>query len=245
MELIVLGSWGAFPKADDACSGYLLKAKGKNILLDCGPGVLSSLANHIKFEDLDAVVISHYHADHMSDIYSLQYASDIMIKIGKRKRPLKIYGHNEEEVFRTLEYRKACEAISVCHGTKTDIFGIFFDFYKTKHQKICYAMRIECEDKVLVYTGDTGWIDELATFANGTDLLICESSLFNHQKGLNEGHLTAGEAGKMAFKSGSGLLLLTHFPHVGNLDKLRQEAGNEFDKDKIMIARKGMHISFS
>ncbi len=242
MELTVLGGWGAFPEANDACSGYLLKSKGRNILLDCGPGVLSSLANHIKFEELDAVVLSHYHADHMSDIYSLQYALDIMIKIGKRKTPLYIYANNIEDKFHKLDYREACRAIPVRDGDVVDIFGISFHFFKTKHQKTCYAMRIEAEGKVIVYTADTGWIEGLIDFSVRADLLICESSLFNQQKGLNEGHLTAGEAGKIALQSEANLLLMTHFPHEGDLNKLREEAENEFDKDKILIARKGMCI---
>ncbi len=243
MKLTVLGIWAAYPKANDACSGYLLTAKGKNILLDCGSGVLSSLANYINFEDLDAVVLSHYHADHMSDIYPLQYAIDLLIRRGKRQEALLIYGHNDEAVFHTLNYKEACIAKPIKEGNDQNIGGVSFKFFKTKHQKTCHAMRVEVDEKVMVYTGDTGWMEELAEFARHTDLLICETSLFNQQKGLNEGHLTAGEAGRIAYISNAKELLITHFPHEGNIEELQHQAQEEFRGSPVLTAHKDMIIT--
>lgn len=243
MELTVIGCWGAFPEANEACSGYLLSVEGKNILLDCGSGVLSVLANYLSFEQLDAIVISHYHADHMSDIYSLQYAQKILMKMGKRKQPLYIYGHNHSNVFHTLNYKDSSIAVPIDTSNSNEIYGCSFEFLKTKHQETAYAMKIESKGKKIVYTSDTGWTEGLIHFARDADLLICEASLFNHQKDLNPGHLTAGEAGRLASASNAKKLLLTHFPHVGDIKQLREQAGNEYkDETHIMMAERGKII---
>ncbi len=239
MKFTVLGSWGAYPEANEACSGYLLQVEDKNILLDCGSGVLSSLANHIAFKDLDAVVISHYHADHMCDIYSLQYAMDILMKTKNRNKPLTIYGYDEGDVFKELAYKEVCYAVPITR--KMTIENISFEFLETKHQKKCYAMRVAYGNKSLVYTADTGWTDSLIEFSKDADLLVCEASLFNHQEGLNDGHLTAGQAGKLACNAGVSSLMITHFPHFGDLSQLEKEAADAFGKN-VMKAGKGVTI---
>ena len=74
MNIIPLGIWGGYPKANSATSSFLIEHEGFHCLFDCGSGVLSSLQNYIELDQLDAVVISHYHADHIADIGSLQYS---------------------------------------------------------------------------------------------------------------------------------------------------------------------------
>lgn len=239
MKFTVLGSWGAYPEANEACSGYLLQVKDKNILLDCGSGVLSGLANYIAFEDLDAVVISHYHADHMCDIYSLQYAMDILLKTKKRSKPLSIFGHDQGATFKKLSYKDACHAVPI--SSNMTIENISFKFRETKHQQKCYAMRIEDQNKSLVYTADTGWSEDLIEFSKNADVIVCESSLFNHQEGLNDGHLTAGQAGRLAYMAGASSLMITHFPHFGDLSQLEKEAADAYGKS-VMKASKGVTI---
>jgi len=63
-------------------------------------------------------------------------------------------------------------------------------------------MRIESEGKSIVYTADTGWYKELIDLARGADLLLCETSLYNSYFGWVDGHLTAGEAGRLASRAG-------------------------------------------
>jgi ribonuclease BN (tRNA processing enzyme) len=89
-------------------------------------------------------------------------------------------------------------------------------------------MRIESGGKAVIYTADTGWYDELVEFASGADLLLCESSLYNRYFGWVDGHLTAGEAGKLAFQAGVKKMLLTHLPHSGDHHELLTEAGEHF-----------------
>ena len=74
MKMTVVGFWGGFPEAGEATSGYLFEHDGFRLLVDCGSGVLAQLQKYITPSDIDAVVLSHYHHDHVADIGVLQYA---------------------------------------------------------------------------------------------------------------------------------------------------------------------------
>ena len=68
MRLTVLGKSPAWQDAGGACSGYLLEEAGTALLIDCGNGVFGKLRERIDYVDVDAVVISHLHADHFLDL---------------------------------------------------------------------------------------------------------------------------------------------------------------------------------
>lgn len=84
MKVTVIGYWGGFPAANEATSGYLFEHEGFRMLVDCGSGVLAKLQNYVSVEKLDAVVVSHYHHDHVADIGPLQYAR-LIKKISERR----------------------------------------------------------------------------------------------------------------------------------------------------------------
>ena len=68
MRLTVLGSSGTFAGPDDACSGYLVEHDGFRLLMDAGPGTLSNLQQHVPLDRLDAVLLSHAHPDHWTEL---------------------------------------------------------------------------------------------------------------------------------------------------------------------------------
>ena len=74
MRLTVLGKSPSWQDADGACSGYLLEEDGTTVLLDCGNGVFSKLRRYRDYTKVDAVVISHLHADHFLDLVPFSYA---------------------------------------------------------------------------------------------------------------------------------------------------------------------------
>ena len=91
-----------------------------------------------------------------------------------------------------------------------------------------------CGGASLVYTGDTGALPSLAPFARGTDLLVCETSLYDEYRGRIPGHMCAAEAGALAREAGAGMLLATHLPHFGEHPVLlRQGVGRFRRKDGI------------
>src|SRR5699024_12774482 len=74
MKVTIIGFWGGYPAAGGATSAYLVEEKDFKLLVDAGSGSLSKLQNYINISDLDAVIVSHYHHDHVADIGVLQYA---------------------------------------------------------------------------------------------------------------------------------------------------------------------------
>ena len=105
MKLTIIGLWGAYPKVNEASSGYLLEHNGFKLLIDCGSGVLSKMQNYVQPEKLDAVLISHYHTDHIADIGVLQHALLVKSYLIDLRKTLPIYGHTfDEEGFSKLTY---------------------------------------------------------------------------------------------------------------------------------------------
>jgi ribonuclease BN (tRNA processing enzyme) len=118
-----------------------------DILLDCGSGVLMQLQNYLDLKHLDAAVISQNHWDHIADIGCLQYASRVLMDLGKRKRPLHIYGPGEDANFERLTYL----SYTVAHGydaAGAPTIGDFsFSFSRNVHPDPCFSMRIEKNKK--------------------------------------------------------------------------------------------------
>ncbi|RNC29705.1 MAG: Ribonuclease BN [Candidatus Dichloromethanomonas elyunquensis] len=228
MKVTVLGRWGAYPAAGEATAGYLLETDRHKILVDCGSGVLSNLFKRIQQEDLDALFLSHYHHDHSADLGCLQYAGKIAMGFKRRLAPLPIYGNSHSPRYNELSYRDYTVGKEIQSGITIDLKGMKVSFFQTVHEEVNLAMRFEYGGKVFVYTGDLGPATQIAHFCSAADLLLCEASLFEHEEGLFPGHMTSKQAAALAEQAGVKSLLLTHFPHIGDIRKLKTEAEKYF-----------------
>lgn len=229
MKITVLGRWGSYPEAGEATAGYLLQTDQHNILLDCGSGVLSNMFKHIRPEQLNAVFLSHYHHDHSADIGCLLYASRFAMVFKKRLKPLPIYANNQSSRFSELSYKEYTVGKEINPDTIVDIEGLKVTFFKTVHEEYNLAMRFEYKGKVLVYTGDLGAATQITDFCKEANLMICETSLFAHEEGLFPGHMTTKDTAQLAKRADVKALLLTHFPHVGDINKMPQEASQYYN----------------
>ncbi len=231
MKITVIGFWGGYPAKNEASSGYLLEYGDYRVLLDCGSGVLSELQNHMHPEELDAVVLSHYHPDHVADVGVLQHALLIEQLLSGKKKTVPIYGHNLDELeFKKLTYKEITKGIAYSPNQPIQIGPFTFRFMQTKHPVPCFAMRIEVAGHILVYTGDSAYMEEFVDFAKDANILLCESNFYSDMNGSNAGHMTAREAGVIANKANVQLLILTHLPHYGEHQKLVAEAGEIFTR---------------
>jgi ribonuclease BN (tRNA processing enzyme) len=86
MRVTVLGKSPSYTDAGGACSGYLVEENGVIVLLDCGNGVFGKLRRFIDYVAVDAVVISHLHADHFLDLIPFAYA----LKYAPRQQPVPV-----------------------------------------------------------------------------------------------------------------------------------------------------------
>ncbi|RSK26341.1 MBL fold metallo-hydrolase [Bacillus sp. HMF5848] len=240
MKVTVIGFWGGFPAAEGATTGYLFEHDGFKLLVDCGSAVVSKLQNFVKLEELDAVIVSHYHHDHIADIGPLQYGRLITKMLGKDLPELPIYGHIEDqEGFTRLTHANITRAIAYNPNEALHIGPFSITFMKTKHPVTCYAMRFEAGGNSVVFTADTSYLAEFISFSQNADLLICECNLYANQDGSQAGHMTSREAGTLAEKAHVKKLMLTHLPHFGDHAQLFDEAKAEFSGD-VELASTGL-----
>ena len=230
MKVIPVGIWGGYPKANSATSSFLLEHDGFHCLVDCGSGVLASLQNFVPLEKLDAVVISHYHADHIADIGSLQYSRLINYYLGNPSSPLPIYGHDrDEENFSKLSYKEQTIGVAVQETDTVQIGPFEVTFCETVHPVYCLAMKFTVDGRSVTLTADTEWNDKLVEFAQGTDLLISEANLYEVHLGKSPGHMAGSEAGKLAKLAGVNQLVLTHLPLHGDPIEILEAAKGIYD----------------
>jgi ribonuclease BN (tRNA processing enzyme) len=228
MKLTVIGNWGAYPDAGEATSGYLLEVSGKNILLDCGSGVLSRLFRIIDPTALDAVVLSHFHHDHVADLGCLLYSRRIALALHRTERILTVFAPAEAPEFALWEGVGEYVARAVHSGESVDWEGIHLAFRETAHDKYNLAVLVTGEGRGFLYTGDAGQATEWGDFGKGADTLLCEASLRCYEEEQFLGHLSARQAAELALKMNARQLLLTHFPHIGDRAELIAEAREVF-----------------
>jgi len=243
MELTVIGCWGAYPAPNEATSGYLIKRGELSILLDCGSGVLSRLQNEVPLEQLDAVFITHTHADHIADALTLEFAALVLMQTGKRSKPLDVYVYGEDPDKLGFQFPECVRVHPIDLRQKVQIGELTLEFSENVHEVPCCAVKVTAADgKTLVYSSDTGYCDSIVEFSRQADVLVLESSFYDWQKGAMRGHLTAGEAGEIAALAKPGQLVLTHFPHYGDLRQLEAEASSRFD-GQTRLAFGGMKLN--
>ena len=91
MRVQVLGAAGGYPYGGHACSGFLIGASSLNVLMDCGPGVALRLLERMRAEELDAVILTHLHPDHVLDLIPLGYALMTEWIAHRKKRRIRLY----------------------------------------------------------------------------------------------------------------------------------------------------------
>ncbi len=245
MKVTVVGYWHAYPEKESATSGYLIEEDGYSILVDCGSGVISQVQRYVALEDIDAIVISHYHQDHIADVGAFHYFRLLQKYTNPSSvKPFTIYGHrDDEEGFQRLSYKDVVTAIPYSSHAPLVIGPFIFTFYPTIHPVPCYAMKIATKNTSIFYTADTSFSPSLAEAALGSSLMIAECSMYKGQDATPAGHMNSSDAGRLAHMAKVPQLLLTHLPHFGNHQKLIKEAKEECPDVKVDIATSGWSIT--
>ncbi|WP_077617183.1 MBL fold metallo-hydrolase [Bacillus sinesaloumensis] len=240
MKVTVVGFWGGFPGTNEATTGYLIEHDGFRLLVDCGSGVLAQLQNYISIDELDAIIVTHYHHDHIADIGPMQYARLVTNMIHNQQKELPIYGHTaDKEGFSRLEHKGHTKAIPYNPEEKSRIGPFTISFMKTKHPVVCYAMRITAGGKTVVFSADSSYLKEFIPFTQDADLFICECNLYADQDGSKMGHMNSTEVGKIAAAANVKELWITHLPHYGNHQDLVEQASEQYD-GQIKLANSGL-----
>jgi len=245
MELTILGCMGGYPTKDVGTTAYLLTSDDFKLLIDVGSNALLSLEHHLDPLDLDAVILTHYHADHIADLGVLQYTFQLKEPaVGKSKKILPIYGHVESEFFRLLEMPGVSEGIAYAPEETLELGPFRIRFLKTVHPVPCYALRIEeiATGKVFVFGADSAYLPAFVPFVKDADLFLADANLFNGNE-RHHAHMTAGEVGTLAEEAAVKQLILTHLPQKGTLSVLLDQAKEAAPSVSVMLAEKDRIIT--
>ncbi|WP_125766868.1 MBL fold metallo-hydrolase [Lapidilactobacillus wuchangensis] len=242
MKLTVLGYYGGYPTDHAGTTGFLIEEGDYHLLLDCGSGVLSELERHLDPLQLNAVLLTHYHQDHIADVGVLQYYWQL--RPGKRQEPiLPIYGNTEDLLnFPSLTWAKATVAQGYDPAATLQLGPLTITFKRTIHPVPTFAVRIVNQaGKVLVFTADSAYFSELADFATNADLLITDTN-FDNQKTGKMWHMTSGQTADLAVASGAHQLILSHLPQTIDHQQLLAEVKEITSAIPISLAHTGLTV---
>lgn len=215
MRLTIIGSSGSFPGPASPASCYLVEAGGFRLLLDLGNGALGALQKYTDIYGIDAVYLSHLHADHCFDLCSYWVARTY--PQGGPKPRIPVYGPPGVADRMAEAYgldpdpgmRETFDFVELTPG-EVDIGPITATVDRVNHPVDAFGIRLEHEGSTLAYSGDTATCDELTRLALDTDLFLCEASFHDHHDNPHGVHLTGAEAGAHADRAGARRLVLTH-----------------------------------
>lgn len=216
MKLTIIGCSGSVNGPLGAGSSYLVEKDGYKVLLDLGTGACGPLLQHTEPQDIDQVVISHRHADHYGDLISLAYHrgrvnAPPLPLIGPSDLPDSVNWLTSEPSLFTFQAAKA----GVVRAGPMSL-----RFLRVLHGDLeTWGVRV---DDALCYTADTEPCSEVDELAAGCEVLLAEACGLHGE--IDGRHLTAREAGELATRSRSRLLVITHLRSWTDLDAILAEA---------------------
>jgi ribonuclease BN (tRNA processing enzyme) len=224
----VLGSDGSYPGPGGACSGYLVTAgpvrhPSTSVWLDAGSGTLANLQRHVGLTDLDAVVLTHAHADHWTDLEGYYVACKWFL------------GHAGVAVYaprglQGMTIGIADDGTLVWHdiaaGDLVAIGDLRLAFSRTDHPVETLAVRIDAGGRSIGYSADTGPAWAMSALGP-VDLAVVEASFLSDKEGTVQ-HLSARQAGATARDAGAGRLVITHIGPTIDRAAARAEASASF-----------------
>ncbi|MEZ0068426.1 ribonuclease BN (tRNA processing enzyme) [Streptacidiphilus sp. MAP12-20] len=243
MELTVVGSSGSFPSADSPCSCYLVEADGFRLVVDLGNGALGALQKYTGLYDVDAVLLSHLHADHCVDMCAYYVARNYRVE--GCPDPVPVFGPagTAERLARAydMDEHPGMKEVFDFHTLREGSFELgplTITAVRVAHPVEAYGFRIAHGGSSFVYTGDTGPCEQLVTLAEGTDLLLSEAAYTHGKEEYVDVHLNGRQAGELAARAGVGRLVLTHIPPWTDPQRNALDAAEAYD-GPVELARPG------
>lgn len=235
MRLTILGKSPSWPDAGGACSGYLVEGGGVRLLIDCGPGVFAALRAVADYDAVDALLLTHGHADHVLDL--VPYASALVYgpRAGRERIPL----HARAGTMSTLDQLSLGGGMPaghlgtafapVEHGERAAfaVGGLDLVLAPVPHPLPCWAVDVSerATGGRFTFSGDCSPNAELVALARDTPLLVVEATVPEPLPGV---HLTPREAGEHARAAGARAVVLTHFSDEVDPERWRREGAAGF-----------------
>jgi len=249
MKVQILGSGAILSQKRNASS--ILLTEGKDLfLLDCGFGAFQRLKKEkIAWWKIKAIFITHPHSDHLADLIPFLQTLYVWTLYAKRQPKIYLFGYpGFKEDFQSLKKIMFPEKlifpieIKELKNSQIKFNGLKIYSRIVQHNNEFFtpiALKIKDKNKTLVYSGDTGFCQNLEILLKNADLAILENS--NPFGSHNKYHLNAKEAAILAQRAKVKKLVLTHLFEFHNLKKIFKEAKEEFN-GKIILAKDSLEI---
>lgn len=239
MFIKCLGSGDAFGSGGRCNTSFYIRTDASGILLDCGASTLIAMKREkLSTDDIDVVVISHLHGDHFG---GLAFLLCEITALNTRSKPLTIIGPPDVEA----RSRQALECFFPGVALKADS-AIRFTTYTTEEkltldslqltpyaaihspQTHPHSLRLVADQKVVAYSGDTEWTEDLLRVSKGADLFICEASTYESSI---KHHLSVKQVLDQIDRVDAKRIVLTH---------LSEEALKHTNEIPLTVAADGM-----
>ncbi len=241
LQITVLGWSAGISSVDAAQAGYLVHTPSTTIMVDCGSGTIAKLQSHREMTDLDALLLSHLHSDHIADALELV--------VHRRYHPVWDEPDYERQL-PTWAPAEAPERLAMAYAPTAadretedvrDVFGfrvltdgarftigdIEVEAIRTQHSIECYGFRFSSGGRTLGFTADSGPCEALLRLADGVDLLVSEATWDHGERAgtlPTTSHLSGRQAGEHARDAGAKRLLLTHLEQWTSHEPILAEA---------------------
>ena len=236
LRLTVLGCATPYPSVDNPCSGYLVSGGGTRVWVDAGSGTLAQLQRHVRLDELDAIWISHLHADHSADLLTAYYGAlyaDIRLAA-----PIPLYGppgiadrlaHFLTNTATRSPIESAFAVEELHDGHQVRVGALRLTSRAVAHGIPAFALRVEATGRSLVYSGDTAPCPGLTNLAKGCDVLLCEAESAQAPSAGEQVHHTPEDTGDTARAAQAGRLIVTHVGRFLTPQQAVARASTRFD----------------
>lgn len=245
MKLTIIGCGDAFGSGGRLQTSFLLETGGDQVLIDCGATTLIGMQKlGLDPNRISTILISHLHGDHFGGlVWWLVHARHV----ARRSKPLTIAG----PVGLEARFRTAAEALfpgatepppafplifmEYAHGAAMDVGPLVVTPFEVTHPSGAtpFALRMETSGKVVSFSGDTEWVENLIPAASGADLFITECYGFETEVRY---HMTWRTIEKNLDRLAAKSYLLTHM----GLEMLARQS--EVRHPKVRLASDGLTL---
>jgi len=257
MKLTIVGCSGSLSGPESAASSYLVQAPYQDrifsLLLDCGPGAMGALYRYLDPREVDAIALSHLHADHCLDLCGYYVAALYSPNAPWPRCPVYAPANAASRIAQAYEVPNGDSGASELGPSIAEHFdwriwqpsqriGPFtVRTVRVNHPVEAYAIRVQEDNPrggAMVYSGDTGLSEALVQLANGVDLLLVESAFLDHPDNPHGMHLSGAQAAAIGQDAGVAAIVLTHIPPWHEPDRVLAEATPHFD-GPVSLAKPG------
>jgi ribonuclease BN (tRNA processing enzyme) len=239
LTVTALGCSGTYAGAGGACSGYLVRDDDTTVWVDAGSGTLANLQRHAGLGDVDAIILSHEHPDHWTDLEGYYNVCRFVLE----RRGVPIYAPAglkdrtyDDDTSPYLEWN------DVSGGDHVHVGTLAVTFSRTDHGPETLAMRVDSGRLSVGYSADTGPGWSLEALGPGLDLALCEATL---PPGFGGGlqHLTAEQAGTSAREARVDKLVITHLWPTVDAAQSQRDAAAAFGHDVVVATTNETYLA--